>query len=84
MPKVIKIDKPEDCNGCEMCVFEIQRQLEKVGLEGSLIRILTKHDNGYEYPVFTPDVDPRTNTINIERIKKICPKMVFEIEEEIK
>jgi len=45
---------------------------------------LTKHDNGYEYPVFTPDVDPRTNTINIERIKKICPKMVFEIEEEIK
>lgn len=82
MSKILKIVKPEKCNGCELCAFEAQRQLEKVGLEQSLIRILTKKDGKEEYPGFSPDIDPRINSIDIEKISQICPKLVFEIEEE--
>lgn len=82
MSKILKVKKPEKCNGCELCVFESQRQLEKVGLDQSLIRILTKKEEDTEYPSFSPDIDPRLNSIDIEKIKNICPTGVFEIEEE--
>lgn len=39
MAKVLKISFPEKCIGCELCVLEAQRQLGKLGLEGSLIRV---------------------------------------------
>jgi NAD-dependent dihydropyrimidine dehydrogenase PreA subunit len=41
MSKTLKAVRPEKCNGCELCVLESQRQLEKVGLEESLIRVFT-------------------------------------------
>jgi hypothetical protein len=81
MPKTLKATKTEKCNGCELCVLESQRQLEKIGLEGSLIRIFISKDPEKEYPKFNLDIDPRTNSIDIEKIKIICPKSVFEIEE---
>jgi hypothetical protein len=82
MAKTLKLVRPEKCNGCELCVLEAQRQLEKVGLEESLIRIFTKKEPDSEYPIFSPNIDPRINSINIEQIKNICPKSVFETEEE--
>ncbi len=80
MPKTLKVARPEKCNGCELCVLESQRQLEKVGLEESLIRIFTGKKPGEEYPDFCPDIDPRINSIDIEKIKGICPKSVLETE----
>ena len=80
MPKTLKVAKPEKCNGCELCVLESQRQLEKVGLEESLIRIFAGKKPGEEYPEFCPDMDPRINSIDIEKIKGICPRLVLEIE----
>jgi Fe-S-cluster-containing hydrogenase component 2 len=80
MPKTLKAARPEKCNGCELCVLASQRQLEKVGLEESLIRIFTNKDAREEYPSFCPDIDPRINSIEIEKIKEICPKLVLEIE----
>lgn len=82
MAKTLKPVRCEKCNGCELCVLEAQRQLEKVGLEESLIRIFTKKDPDEEYPQFSPNLDPRINSIDIEKIKNICPKDVFETEEE--
>jgi hypothetical protein len=82
MAKSLKTVRPEKCNGCELCVLESQRQLEKVGLEESLIRVFTQKNAGEEYPCFSPNIDPRTNSIDIEKIKNICPKLVFETEED--
>ena len=79
MAKKLKVSETQRCNGCEMCVLESQRQLEKVGLEEALIRIFTKKEADEEYPTFHPDIDPRINSIDIERIKSICPKKVLEI-----
>lgn len=39
MAKILKISFPEKCIGCELCVIEVQRQMGKLGLEGSLIRV---------------------------------------------
>lgn len=39
MAKKLRITFPQKCIGCELCVMEIQRQLGRVGLEGSLIRV---------------------------------------------
>lgn len=82
MARVLKIINVDKCNGCELCVLEAQRQLEKVGLDESLIRIFTTKNSEDEYPKFCPDMDPRINSIDIERIKNICPKLVLGIEEE--
>lgn len=82
MSKVLKVFKPEKCNGCELCVLETQRQLEKVGLEGALIRVFRNKKSASEYPQYSLDIDPRINSLNIEKIKTICPQEVFEIEEE--
>ena len=80
MTKTLKAVKPEKCNGCELCVLESQRQLEKVGLEESLIRVFTGKIEGEEYPVFCIDIDPRINSIGVEKIRDICPRLVLEIE----
>jgi hypothetical protein len=75
MTKVLKMKFPKECNGCELCVLEVQRQLGKGGLEGSLIRVL-RDENG-----FSIDLDPHVNDLEIEKIIKICPKGGFVIEE---
>lgn len=62
-----------------MCVFEAQRQLKKVGLEGSLIRVFRKTSEDKEKIVFDIELDPRINILNIEKIASICPKNVMEV-----
>jgi len=57
--------------------MEVQRQLGKIGLDGSLIRILRENDSGGL--LFVVDMDPKINEVNIEEIVKICPTGVFEI-----
>ncbi len=81
MTKILKIIRPDRCNGCELCVLETQRQLEKVGLEGALIRVFRNKEAGSEYPQHLLDIDPRVNSLHIEKIKTICPAEVFETEE---
>lgn len=82
MTKILKAAYPERCTGCEMCVIEVQHQLKKLGLEGALIRIFRKKDkNNKENVSFSIDIDPRVNSLDIERIKNICPQGVFSIED---
>ena len=73
---ILKVVFPEKCNGCEMCVLEAQRQLGHVGLEGAFVRVFRKKGS------FSIDVDPQINNLDITKIKDICPKSVFIIEEE--
>lgn len=78
MAKTLKVKFQKKCIGCELCVFEAQKQLGKVGLDGSLIRIL-KSDQGNEFFI---ELDPKITKLDIEKIRDICPKGVFEIGEE--
>jgi NAD-dependent dihydropyrimidine dehydrogenase PreA subunit len=70
----LKISYPEKCIGCELCIAETQRQLNKVGLEGALIRILKEN-------AFSVQLDPSVTKLNLQRIIEICPTGVFTIEE---
>lgn len=76
MAKVLKLKLPSECNGCELCVMEIQRQMGKGGLDGSLIRIL-RDDQGFQI-----DLDPRINELDVEKIAKICPRAGFIVQDE--
>ena len=79
MAKVLKASFEKNCIGCDLCVVEVQRQLGKVGLEGSPIRIFrSKADSGI---LFTVDLDPSVNKLDIERIEKGCPALVFTLED---
>lgn len=82
MTKFLKVAFPQKCIGCELCVLEAQRQLNKVGLEGSVIRILKNKKANSEFLEYHIDVDPRINTLDINKIREICPTGVFEIVEE--
>jgi len=82
MAKNLKVSFPQKCIGCEICVFEAQRQLKKVGLEGSLIRIFRNKKDGKEFLEYSIDIDSRLNKLDIESIKNICPTEVFEVIEE--
>ncbi|HDQ88741.1 MAG TPA: hypothetical protein ENN92_01175 [candidate division WWE3 bacterium] len=63
---------PQKCVGCELCVAESQRQLNKLGLEGAFIRIFR---DGTSFSIV---LDPQVNTLDVEKIKSICPAFVFE------
>ncbi|HSX39772.1 MAG TPA: hypothetical protein VLI92_04270 [Candidatus Saccharimonadales bacterium] len=86
MPKVLKATFQEKCIRCELCIMEAQRQLDKIGLEGSLIRVFrdtaaeTKNSN--QKISFAIYLDPQVNKLDIEKIKASCPTAVFTIEEE--
>ena len=82
MPKTIKPARIDRCNGCELCVLETQRQLKKVGLDESLIRIFRKRSLEQQKTEFNLEIDPRINVLDLEKIKSICPRNVFEIIEE--
>ena len=82
MSKCLRSSREDKCNGCEICVFESQRQLGKVGLEEAFIRVFRKKDGESEYPKFTLEIDPRINSLNIGKVKEMCPKDVFDTEEE--
>ncbi len=76
--KRIKATFPKRCTGCELCMLEVQRQLKKVGLEESLIRIFRRPKENGSLD-FLIEIDPRVNSLDIEKIKEICPTKVFEI-----
>lgn len=82
MAKNLKVSFPQKCIGCELCVLEAQRQLKKVGLEGSLIRIFKNRPENKKFLEYSVELDPRINDLEVERIKNICPTEVFEISEE--
>jgi NAD-dependent dihydropyrimidine dehydrogenase PreA subunit len=77
----IKAIFPQKCIGCELCVMEVQRQLGRVGLDGSLIRVLkhlNEETNSIEYAI---NIDPQVNNLDINKIRDICPTGVFVVEE---
>jgi NAD-dependent dihydropyrimidine dehydrogenase PreA subunit len=78
--KFLKVSFENRCNGCELCVLEAQRQLKRVGLSNSPIRILRDATGSNLY--FHIEMDESLNKLNIEEIFKICPTGVFEIMEE--
>jgi NAD-dependent dihydropyrimidine dehydrogenase PreA subunit len=82
MTKFLKVSFPQKCIGCELCVLEAQRQLEKISLEGSVIRILKNKKANSEFLEYSIDLDPRINSLDINKIRNICPTGVFEIVEE--
>ncbi len=73
MSKILKAKYPKKCIGCELCVAEAQRQLGRVGPEGSLIRIFR------EYGTFSIVLDPQVNELDVGAIKDICPSGVYEV-----
>jgi ferredoxin len=81
LAKILRVAFPEKCIGCELCVYEVQRQLKKFGIEDSLIRIFRNLHEGSTYPEFTVELDPKVNSYDIEKIRLSCPKAVFIIEE---
>ncbi len=81
MAKILKISFPNKCNGCELCVLAIQRQFNRTGLDGSLIRIFRKkEEDGITYAI---EMDPSINNYDVASIVKSCPTGVFEITEEL-
>lgn len=77
--KKLKAEFEKNCMGCELCVIEAQKQLGKVGLEGAPIRVFKQKENGkLSYEI---DLDPSVNELDIEKIKNICPTLVFTIDE---
>lgn len=89
MKKLLKIAFPERCIKCELCIMETQRQLNKVGLEGALLRIFkTKKETSIAQELdvkskisFTIELDPRIHELDLQKIKNICPTEVFTIDE---
>lgn len=79
---MLKVKFQSNCIGCDLCIFEAQRQFKKVGLEGSLIRVLKRKPQDAKKIEFQIELDPRINKLDVEKIAKICPKAVFEITEE--
>jgi len=79
MAKVLKASFEKNCVGCDLCVSEAQRQLGKVGLEGAPIRVFRNEDG--KGISFTVDLDPSVNKLDIERIEKVCPALVFTLED---
>ena len=83
MAKSLKVTFPKKCNGCELCVYEVQRQLKKVGLDGSPIRIFRnkESDSIFGNITFEINIDNSVNSLDIKKISKICPTKVYTIEE---
>jgi hypothetical protein len=79
--KILKATFENRCNGCELCVLESQRQLNKVGLSDSPIRVLRDVNSANLYFHIVVDED-LLEKINLNEIVKICPTGVFEIIEE--
>ncbi len=81
MAKILKALFSEKCIGCELCVIEVQRQLNRIGIEDSLIRIFKKYDDIKKESRYEVFLDPRVQETDLERIVKICPTGVFTVEE---
>lgn len=82
MAKKLRIRFPEKCIGCELCVFAVQRQLNKVGLDESPIRIFKNtEDSIFGNTNYVIEMDVSVDNLNLKEIVNICPTGVFEIEE---
>ena len=79
--KILKATFENRCNGCELCLLEAQRQVGKIGLSDSPIRILrdSSSSNLYFHVVIDEEL---LEKINLDEIVKICPTGEFEIIEE--
>lgn len=75
--KIIKATFENRCVGCELCLFEAQRQLGKIGIIDSPIRILKEKSGNKIY--LHVELDERVQDLNISEIQKVCPALVFEI-----
>ena len=82
MSKILKVEFQDKCNGCELCVFEVQRQLNKIGLEGSLIRVLKNKPDNSKKTDFYVELDPRVSELDLEKILAVCPNGAFKIIDE--
>lgn len=76
---VLKAINEDKCIGCELCVMECQRQLNRAGLAGSYIRILRDIKEGDKFRV---SMDPKVTELKLKEIVQICPRGVFEEQEE--
>ena len=65
-----------------MCVFESQRQLKKIGLEESLIRVFRGKNENTNTVTFDIEIDPRSSVIDTEKIATVCPREVLEVVEQ--
>ncbi len=81
MAKFLKISLPENCIGCEICILETQRQLKKVGLEGALIRISRQKNEETGKLIYSIQLDPQVNDLDLHKIRDICPTKVYTVEE---
>jgi len=75
MSTTVKIKQEDKCIGCEMCVMECQRQLKRVGLAGSYIRVLRNINAGSEFKI---SLDPKILELKSNKIVGSCPREVFE------
>jgi Fe-S-cluster-containing dehydrogenase component len=82
MAGIIKVRTDRKCIGCELCVMEVQRQLQKIGLEGSPIRIFRNSTPTSTEIEFTVELDPNTSGLDLQKVVRICPTSVFEITKE--
>lgn len=84
MAKVLKIKLPQKCIGCELCVFEAQRQLERVGFDDSPIRVFrnTSKASLVDSTEYVIELDSKVNELNLRNLVDICPTGVFSIEDE--
>ena len=80
MARYLRASFPKKCIGCDLCTLETQRQLKKVGLDGSPIRIFRKEKSD-EKIIFSVDVDPSVNKLDVQKIHDICPALVFTLED---
>ena len=74
----LKITNENKCIGCELCVMECQRQLNRAGLAGSYIRILRDIKEGDKFKV---SLDPKVAELKLKKLVEICPRGVFEEQE---
>ena len=81
MAKVLKASLPQACIGCELCIMEMQKQMHKAGLNGSLIRILKNRSETTSRLEYNIDLDRQINAYDIKKIRDICPTGVFTVEE---
>jgi len=80
--KKLKAVNLHKCTGCELCVMEAQRQMKKITLQDALIRVFKNKKEDSEYLQYSVELDPQVNTLEIEKIREICPTRVLEIVEE--
>lgn len=80
--KKLKVLNIKKCTGCELCVMESQRQLKRATLQDSLIRVFKNKKENSEYLQYSVELDPQIDTLNVEKIREICPTRVLEIVEE--